>query len=61
MDAVVATLAAFSPAQAAAESVKKYDSAIKEHVGAVKSLLANQRQAISDNTSQILQVFLSFP
>lgn len=56
MDAVTATLAAFSPTQAATESAKKYDSIVKEHIGAVKSLLSNQRQAINENTSQILQV-----
>lgn len=60
MDAVTATLAAFSPTQAATESAKKYDSIIKEHIGAVKSLLSNQRQAINENTSQILQVRLTF-
>jgi COP9 signalosome complex subunit 3 len=56
MDAVTAVLGAFSPTQAAAESVKKYDSVIKDHVAAVKSLLTNQRQVINENTSQILQV-----
>jgi COP9 signalosome complex subunit 3 len=55
MESVAATLAAFSPTQAATESVQKYDSVIKDHIGAVKSLLANQRQAINENTSQILQ------
>ncbi|KAM0340076.1 hypothetical protein ACHAPU_010649 [Fusarium lateritium] len=55
MDAITATLAAFAPTEAAAHSVKKYDAAIREHVTAVKSLIANQRQAISANTSQILQ------
>ncbi|KAG8677246.1 hypothetical protein FPOAC2_03366 [Fusarium poae] len=55
MDSVAAVLAAFSPTQAATESVKKYDSVIKDHIGAVKSLLSNQRQPIDENTSQILQ------
>ncbi|RGP68116.1 cop9 signalosome complex subunit 3 [Fusarium longipes] len=55
MDAVAATLAAFLPTQAAAESFKKYDSAIKDHIGAVKSLLATQRQAVFENAGQILQ------
>lgn len=55
MDAVTAVLGAFSPTQAAAESVKKYDSVLKDHVAAVKSLLTNQRQVITENTSQILQ------
>lgn len=56
MDAVTATLAAFAPTEAAAHSLKKYDAAIKDHVGAVKSLLTNQRQIISANTGEILQV-----
>ena len=60
MDAVTAVLNAFSPTQAAAESVKKYDSVLKDHVAAVKSLLTNQRQVINDNTSQILQVCFIF-
>ncbi|KAF4957814.1 hypothetical protein FSARC_11177 [Fusarium sarcochroum] len=55
MEAVTATLAAFKPTEAAAHSVKKYDTAIKEHVGAVKSLLANQRQVISANTAELLK------
>ena len=59
MEAVTATLAAFKPTEAAAHSVKKYDTAIKEHVGAVKSLLANQRQVISTNTAELLKVQLT--
>ncbi|KAF4454333.1 hypothetical protein F53441_3149 [Fusarium austroafricanum] len=55
MDTVAATLAAFTPTHAAAHSIKKYDTAIRDHVAAVKSLLANQRDVISANTSQILQ------
>ncbi|KIL96357.1 hypothetical protein FAVG1_01101 [Fusarium avenaceum] len=55
MDAVTATLAAFAPTEASAHSLKKYDAAIKDHVGAVKSLLTNQRQIISANTGEILQ------
>lgn len=61
MDAVTATLAAFAPTEAAAHSLKKYDAAIKDHVGAVKSLLTNQRQVISANTGEILQVYLTIP
>jgi COP9 signalosome complex subunit 3 len=57
MDAVTATLAAFAPTEVAAHSLKKYDAAIKDHVGAVKSLLTNQRQIISANTGEILQVY----
>jgi len=60
MDAVTAVLGAFSPTQAAAESVKKYDSVLKDHVAAVKSLLTNQRQVITENTSQILQACITF-
>jgi predicted lysophospholipase L1 biosynthesis ABC-type transport system permease subunit len=59
MDTVAAVLAAFTPTQAAAHSVKKYDTAIRDHVAAVKSLCANQREVISANASQILQVNLT--
>ncbi|KAF5025256.1 hypothetical protein F66182_2722 [Fusarium sp. NRRL 66182] len=55
MDSVAAVLTAFSPTQAAAQSVKKYDTAIKDHVGAIQSLLSNQREVISANAGQILQ------
>ncbi|KAF4950902.1 hypothetical protein FGADI_7876 [Fusarium gaditjirri] len=55
MDTVAAVLAAFTPTQAAAHSVKKYDTAIRDHVAAVKLLFANQREVISANASQILQ------
>ncbi|KAF9770249.1 hypothetical protein IL306_012223 [Fusarium sp. DS 682] len=55
MDTVAAVLAAFTPTQAASHSVKKYDTAIRDHVAAVKSLVANQREVISANASQILQ------
>lgn len=56
MDTVAAVLAAFTPTQAAAHSVKKYDAAIRDHVAALTSLFANQREVISTNASQILQV-----
>ncbi|KAF5982497.1 signalosome complex subunit 3 COP9 [Fusarium coicis] len=55
MDTVAAVLAAFAPTQAAAHSVKKYDAAIRDHVAAVTSLFANQREVISANASQILR------
>ncbi|KAI1009251.1 hypothetical protein LB504_003414 [Fusarium proliferatum] len=55
MDTVAAVLAAFTPTQAAAHSVKKYDAAIRDHVAALTSLFANQREVISTNASQILQ------
>ncbi|KAF4495414.1 COP9 signalosome complex subunit 3 [Fusarium agapanthi] len=55
MDTVAAVLAAFTPTQAAAHSVKKYDAAIRDHVAVVTSLFANQREVISANASQILQ------
>jgi hypothetical protein len=59
MDTVAAVLAAFAPTQAAAHSVKKYDAAIRDHVAAVTSLFANQREVISANASQILRVNLT--
>ncbi|KAF4345466.1 signalosome complex subunit 3 COP9 [Fusarium beomiforme] len=55
MDTVAAVLAAFTPTQDASHSVKKYDTAIRDHVTAVRSLVANQREVLCANASQVLQ------
>ncbi|KAM0415753.1 hypothetical protein ACHAPT_013301 [Fusarium lateritium] len=55
MDSVWETLAAFAPAQAAAQSNKQLDLAIKDHVVAVNRLVMSQRQLISTNARQIVE------